>query len=72
MVEWSLNVAEQTLEYAIATGRFGSAAEIFIKNMGRDEFLALAATKWEAAGSRKFMNGMKDVMKSIIFEDTNE
>jgi hypothetical protein len=62
-----LYIAAQALEYVLATGRFGGEAETFIKEMGEDEFLILAADKWVAAGSPKFINGMKDVMRDIIW-----
>jgi hypothetical protein len=63
----SLSVAEQTLAWLLATGRIGSEAEAIINAMGKEKFLQVATQEWDAAGSPHFMQGMKDVMQSIIW-----
>jgi hypothetical protein len=64
----SLSVAQQTLDWLLSTGRIGSEAETIIAQMGKAEFLQMASDKWDAIGSPRFMQGMKDVMQSIIWE----
>lgn len=63
----SLSVAEQTFEWLLSTGRIGGMAEQKVAEIGKVSFLQEAAEKWDAIGSPRFMQGMKDVMLQMIW-----
>lgn len=65
----SLSVAKQTFEWLRSTGRISGMAEQKVADMGKDSFLQEAANKWDAIGSPRFMQGMKDVMMKLIWSD---
>ena len=62
-------VAQDTWAWMVSSSRASGEAIRRVDEMGEEEFLSLSAERWESEGSRRYMNGMKDVMFSIIWDD---